>query len=64
MLSDNEFNSLNLTSTFTNGSQIPDGSFRVLLRALRVTGDPTQEKDYDSFLSPVLDITNMNRTTA
>jgi len=42
--------------TFANGTTIPNGQYRVLLRALRVTGDPTNEADYDSWLSPIVGI--------
>ncbi|KAF9547696.1 subtilisin-like protease [Agrocybe pediades] len=44
------------TPTFANGTTIPNGSYRVLIRALRVTGDPKNEADYESWLSPVLGI--------
>jgi len=40
--------------TFANGTTIPNGSYRVLIRALKVTGDPTDEADYESWLSPVV----------
>ncbi|KAJ7263768.1 hypothetical protein C8J57DRAFT_1230964 [Mycena rebaudengoi] len=30
-----------MSNTFANGSAIPVGSYKILLRALRVTGDPT-----------------------
>ncbi|KAF8971231.1 subtilisin-like protease [Flammula alnicola] len=42
--------------TFANGTTIPNGSYRVLLRALKVTGDSTNEADYESWLSPVVGI--------
>jgi len=42
---------------FANGSQIPNGFYRMLVRALKVTGNPTREADYESFLSPVVGIT-------
>jgi len=42
--------------TFANGTTIPNGQYRVLLRALRVTGDPTNEADYDSWLSPIVGV--------
>lgn len=37
------------TATFRNGSTIPNGSYRLLFRALRVTGNPKEDnlKDYD-----------------
>ncbi|KAK7053264.1 hypothetical protein VNI00_003890 [Paramarasmius palmivorus] len=39
---------------FENGTQIPSGSYKLLVRALRVTGNPSNEGDYDSWLSPVI----------
>ncbi|EEB87633.1 hypothetical protein MPER_14958, partial [Moniliophthora perniciosa FA553] len=40
--------------TFANGTAIPAGSYKLLARALRVTGDPANEEDYDSWLSPIV----------
>lgn len=39
------------TATFHNGSTIPNGSYRFLFRALRVTGNPKVDADYDFALS-------------
>ncbi|KAK0476848.1 subtilisin-like protease [Armillaria novae-zelandiae] len=41
---------------FANGTTIPNGSYKFLLRALKVTGDPRQEEDFESWLSPVIRI--------
>ncbi|KAH6906334.1 peptidase [Coprinopsis sp. MPI-PUGE-AT-0042] len=41
---------------FSNGTVIPEGSYRVLLRALRVTGNPDKQEDYESWLSPIIGI--------
>jgi hypothetical protein len=38
---------------FANGTRIPNGSYRFLVRALRVTGNPTRQEDYESWLSPI-----------
>jgi len=54
---DNPDLGLAVTNTFANGSAIPDGSYRALIRALRVTGDPTNEADYESWLSPIIGFT-------
>ncbi|KAG5640018.1 hypothetical protein DXG03_001768, partial [Asterophora parasitica] len=51
---DNGFSYIPLSTTFANGTSIPNGSYRVLVRALRVTGDATKEEDYDSWLSPII----------
>jgi hypothetical protein len=37
---------------FANGTAIPNGTFRILVRALKITGDPKQERDYERWLSP------------
>ena len=50
------FNQIAIGPTFANGTKIPNGSFKVLFRALKVTGDPTKEEDYESWLSPVIGI--------
>ncbi|KAI8993986.1 subtilisin-like protease [Trametes punicea] len=51
------FNTLSIaTPEFANGTTIPNGSYRILLRALKVTGDPTKEEDFESWLSPVIGI--------
>ncbi|KAK1222039.1 hypothetical protein PQX77_015138 [Marasmius sp. AFHP31] len=39
---------------FANDTKVPDGRYKYLLRALRVTGDPLNEDDYDKWLSPVV----------
>ncbi|KXN90803.1 Minor extracellular protease vpr [Leucoagaricus sp. SymC.cos] len=44
------------TPTFANGTVIPMGSYRLLLRVLRVTGDPVKEEDYDVYLSPIIGV--------
>jgi hypothetical protein len=41
---------------FANGTKIQNGWYRILLRALRVTGDPAEEKDYEKFVSPIIGI--------
>ncbi|KAG7085344.1 hypothetical protein E1B28_002910 [Marasmius oreades] len=45
------------TPTFANGMAIPNGTYKILLRALRVTGDPANESDYESWLSPIVGVT-------
>jgi hypothetical protein len=41
-------------NTFANGTQFSYGSYRLLLRALKVTGNPTKQEDYETWLSPIL----------
>jgi hypothetical protein len=45
-----------VSNSFANGTVIPNGSYKILLRALKVTGDPTNEADYESWLSPVIGV--------
>ncbi|KAJ7497644.1 subtilisin-like protease [Mycena latifolia] len=49
-------NTLVLSNTFANGTTISNGAYKVLIRALRVTGDATNEADYESWLSPVIGV--------
>jgi hypothetical protein len=37
--------------TFANKTVIPNGVYRMLLRALKATGDPTKEEDYEVYAS-------------
>ncbi|CAE6458099.1 unnamed protein product [Rhizoctonia solani] len=39
---------------FANDTEIPDGTYRILLRALKITGDPKAEEDYEVWTSPKL----------
>jgi hypothetical protein len=41
-------------NTFANDTYIPNGRYKVLLRALKITGDLTNEDDYEAWLSPVM----------
>ncbi|KAF7797605.1 hypothetical protein EIP86_008805 [Pleurotus ostreatoroseus] len=50
------FNEFTLSNSFANGTVIPNGTFKVLLRVLKVTGNPTNEADFESWLSPVVGI--------
>ncbi|KAK7473132.1 hypothetical protein VKT23_001233 [Stygiomarasmius scandens] len=54
---DNGFNTVAFdTPTFANGTTIPDGSYRYLIRSLKVTGNPTKEEDFESWLSPIVGV--------
>ena len=37
-------------------SSPPLGSYRILLRVLKITGDPARERDYETYLSPVVGV--------
>lgn len=52
MTTTNGYNSFELESTFVNGTKIVPGEYRVLVRALRVAGNPRKQEDYESWLSP------------
>ncbi|KAL0959397.1 hypothetical protein HGRIS_014646 [Hohenbuehelia grisea] len=41
---------------FANLTAIPNGEYRILMRALKVTGDPSKAEDYESWLSPVFEV--------
>ncbi|KAI0043794.1 pyrolysin [Auriscalpium vulgare] len=48
------YSSVAFTDSFANGSSIPNGNYRILIRALTVTGDSSQEADFESWLSPIV----------
>ena len=53
-------------TSFLNGTAIPNGSYRLLIRALKITGNRNAEEDYDAWLSPVFTVaspSNSNVTT-
>ncbi|CAE6539208.1 unnamed protein product [Rhizoctonia solani] len=50
---DNGYSSLQVTA-FANGTAIPDGSYRILIRALKITGNPKKEEDYEVWTSPTV----------
>jgi len=43
--------------TFLNGTAVPNGQYRMLIRALKITGDPKDECDYEAYLTPILGVT-------
>jgi hypothetical protein len=45
-----------LEPLFANGTAIPPGSYRILVKALRVTGNPRNAGDYDTWLSPIIGV--------
>ncbi|KAH7339260.1 peptidase S8/S53 domain-containing protein [Rhizoctonia solani] len=50
---DNGYSSLQVTA-FANGTAIPDGSYKILVRALKITGNPKKEEDYEVWTSPTV----------
>lgn len=57
------YNVFPMNATFANGSTIADGAYRVLVRALRVTGDREREEDFERWVSPVFSkISSANAT--
>ncbi|KAF8524711.1 pyrolysin [Hysterangium stoloniferum] len=50
------FNRFALTARFFNNTLIPDGQYRVLVRALKITGNPSNEADFETFLSPIIGV--------
>ncbi|KAI0049853.1 subtilisin-like protease [Auriscalpium vulgare] len=53
---ENGYHTLQFSAQFANGTDIPTGNYRILLRTLTVTGDSTQEKDFESWLSPIIGV--------
>ncbi|EPQ55564.1 subtilisin-like protease [Gloeophyllum trabeum ATCC 11539] len=51
-IDDNGYNVFQFTDSFVNGTKIAAGEYKVLLRALKVTGNPAEEGDYETWLSP------------
>lgn len=45
-----------LPAHFLDGTPIPPGEYRLLLRALRITGDPSKEEDYEVYLTPAFSV--------
>ncbi|KAG8733547.1 hypothetical protein FRC11_005300 [Ceratobasidium sp. 423] len=45
-IEENGYSSIQVT-TFVNGMAIPDGVYKILVRALKVTGNAKAEKDYE-----------------
>ena len=41
---------------FADNTAIPNGRYRILMRALKVTGDPTNPDDFETWVSPVIAI--------
>ncbi|CAE6418377.1 unnamed protein product [Rhizoctonia solani] len=52
---DNGYTSL-LFPAFANGTDIPDGSYKILVRALKITGDAKAEEDYEVWTSPTIEV--------
>ncbi|KAI0339940.1 subtilisin-like protease [Trametopsis cervina] len=52
----NGWNEFALNGTFADGTTIKDGSYKIFLRALRVTGNPNVNSDFDSWVSPTITI--------
>ena len=54
---DNGYNVFGVTEPkFANGTTIANGSYRLLFRALKVTGDRNKQEDYETWLSPIVGI--------
>ncbi|KAG8728430.1 hypothetical protein FRC11_011074 [Ceratobasidium sp. 423] len=52
---DRGYNTL-LVKSFANKTDIPDGSYKILFRALKITGNPKEEEDYEVWTSPQIDV--------
>ncbi|CAE7226259.1 unnamed protein product [Rhizoctonia solani] len=49
----NGYTGLQVTA-FANGTAIPDGSYKILVRALKITGNPKKQEDYEVWTSPTI----------
>jgi hypothetical protein len=52
----NGYNVYTFNGQFANNTKIENGKYRTLMRALKVTGNPRNERDYETWLSPVFGI--------
>ncbi|KAG8738765.1 hypothetical protein FRC10_006482 [Ceratobasidium sp. 414] len=52
---DNGYSGYSVTE-FANGTAIPNGAYKILVRALKITGDPKKEEDYEVWASPEIDV--------
>ena len=48
--------SLALPQDFLNGTVIPPGQYKLLVRVLKITGDPHKQEDYETYLSPQIGV--------
>ncbi|KAL0953072.1 hypothetical protein HGRIS_007272 [Hohenbuehelia grisea] len=53
---ENGYNGFVFDGKFANMTRVENGEYRILLRALKVTGDPRKSSDYESWLSPVFGV--------
>ncbi|EFP92797.2 uncharacterized protein PGTG_18576 [Puccinia graminis f. sp. tritici CRL 75-36-700-3] len=53
-----DWNATVLESEYSKPKRIPGGKYKVLLRALKVTGDLENEGDFDRWLSPLIHLTH------
>lgn len=53
---DQGYSTISLPPKFGNGTDITPGSYRLLLRALKITGDRTKEDDYEVYMSPAFNV--------
>lgn len=49
-----DWNATILDSEYSKPKRIPSGKYKVLLRALKITGDLTNEADFETWLSPLI----------
>ncbi|KZV80251.1 hypothetical protein EXIGLDRAFT_714522 [Exidia glandulosa HHB12029] len=53
---DNPYYETAVPGVFANGTTIPVGQYKTLLRVLKVGGNPAKEEDYEAWLSPVVGV--------
>ncbi|KAL0956638.1 hypothetical protein HGRIS_002771 [Hohenbuehelia grisea] len=52
----NGYNTFVFNGTFANKTRVENGEYRILLRALKVTGNSKNSSDYESWLSPIFGV--------
>lgn len=55
---DNGWYQIQWNGTFANGSIVGDGEYKMLLRALKMRGNPSNEADYETWLSPIFAVSS------
>ncbi|EJU04161.1 subtilisin-like protease [Dacryopinax primogenitus] len=53
---DNGYYPFQWNGTCANGSYAANGEYKMLLRALKVTGDPSNDADWEAWLSPIFGV--------
>ena len=47
-----------LMNQFSDGKPVPEGQYKLLIRVLKITGNPDKQEDYETWVSPVIGFVN------